>query len=150
MTFCALFAPCQLPTRAYAGQTYPREMQSTRRQSWSSWSTSTVVTSRKLSWRICLPMSSRPTKRVSHIGNSSQMSSCADGIGLLVRAQIKKDVSVIKPAWLLKSIKRRRPLPLLKECVSIPTASSRCSDTGADSWFMLPRRRKRTSTSGTR
>ncbi|WVW81787.1 hypothetical protein I302_103784 [Kwoniella bestiolae CBS 10118] len=33
----------------------------------------------------------------------------------LVRAQIRKGVSVIKPQWIMKSIERRRPLPLIKE-----------------------------------
>jgi DNA ligase-4 len=32
-----------------------------------------------------------------------------------VKAQIRKGVSVIKPQWIFESIKRKRPIPLLKE-----------------------------------
>ncbi|OCF31187.1 DNA ligase 4 [Kwoniella heveanensis BCC8398] len=33
----------------------------------------------------------------------------------LVRAQIRKGVSVLKPDWIFESIRRRRPLPMLKD-----------------------------------
>jgi len=35
----------------------------------------------------------------------------------LVKAQMRKGVSVIKPDWLFESIKRRRSIPLIKESV---------------------------------
>ncbi|KAK4686832.1 DNA ligase 4, partial [Tremellales sp. Uapishka_1] len=33
----------------------------------------------------------------------------------LVKAQMRKKVSIIKPEWLIESIKRRKPLPLIKD-----------------------------------
>jgi hypothetical protein len=39
------------------------------------------------------------------------------GVGPLVKAQIRKGVSVIRPEWVIASLERRRPLPLIKECV---------------------------------
>jgi DNA ligase-4 len=39
----------------------------------------------------------------------------ADEADPLVKAQIRKGVSIIKPEWILESIKRKKPLPLLKE-----------------------------------
>lgn len=35
--------------------------------------------------------------------------------GPLVRAQTRKDVSVVRPEWLFASIERERALPLIKE-----------------------------------
>lgn len=39
----------------------------------------------------------------------------ADLVDPKVRAEIRKGVSIIKPEWILESIKRGKPLPLIKE-----------------------------------
>ncbi|GFZ52023.1 DNA ligase 4 [Saitozyma sp. JCM 24511] len=38
-------------------------------------------------------------------------------VGPLVKAQIRKGVSIIKPEWIFASIERRRPIPLIEEYV---------------------------------
>ena len=39
--------------------------------------------------------------------------------GVLVRAQKKKDISILKPEYIFESLKKRQRLPVIKECVSL-------------------------------
>ncbi|WVR03601.1 hypothetical protein IAU60_000593 [Kwoniella sp. DSM 27419] len=51
----------------------------------------------------------------AQLGDLSALVISPDEKSPLVRAQIRKGVTVIKPEWIFASIERRRPLPLLKE-----------------------------------
>lgn len=76
--------------------------------------TNMVATSRRPSYQTPRRWSSLTTTNVSPVPDvpTLVLTQCA---APRVKAQIRKGVSVIKPQWIFESIKRHRPIPLLKE-----------------------------------